>query len=298
MAKSSLLPATAAALACVILCGCASQPVRAKDPRDPWERMNRATWNFDYGFYEKVAVPVSRFYIRHVPQPVRHGVSNFVSNFQYPVVIVNDLLQAKFKTTASDTGRFLLNSTLGLAGILDPGTAAGLAKHDNDLGVTFGVWGIHPGPYFVLPFLGPSDVRDTVGRVADSYYISPQYYLSLPYELGFDALYAFDLGANTLVPQLDLLQQQNIFDKYAFVRNAYLQQRDYMVHGTSIKSQEQQEEELEKSLQDTGDTGAETSTPPAAPASGAKPPAVTGPGSSSAPVVPPPKAPEGNGPKP
>ncbi len=263
MAKRPLLPATAAAVACVFVCGCASQPVRAKDPRDPWERMNRATWSFDYGFYTKIAVPISRFYVREVPAPVRHGLSNFVNNFQYPVVIVNDLLQGKFKRTASDTGRFVLNSTVGLGGVLDPGTAAGLVRHDNDLGVTLGVWGVHPGPYFVLPFLGPSDVRDTFGRVADSYYIAPQYYLSFPYNLAFDALYAIDLGANTVLPQVDLLEEQHVFDKYAFVRNVYLQQRNYLIHGSSPKTEEQQEEELEKSLQDTeGDTGTQPSPPP------------------------------------
>jgi len=262
MAKRPLLPAAAAALTCVFVCGCAAQPVRAKDPRDPWERVNRATWSFDYGFYTKIAVPVSRYYVRKVPAPIRRGVSNFVSNFQYPIVIVNDLLQAKFKQTASDTGRLLLNSTVGLGGVLDPGTAAGLIRHDNDLGLTFGVWGISPGPYFVLPFLGPSDVRDTVGRVADSFYIAPQYYLTLPYALGFDALYVIDLGANTVLPQMDLLEEQNVFDKYAFVRNVYLQQRSYLIHGSQPKSEEQQEEELEKSLQDEGETGTEPSAAP------------------------------------
>jgi phospholipid-binding lipoprotein MlaA len=247
-------------LLCAVLGGCATQPVREKDPRDPWQGFNRSIWNFDYGFYEKVGLPIARGYIRVVPQPVRHGVTNFVANAEYPIVIVNDLLQGKIKQTGSDTGRFLLNSTVGLAGLLDPGTAAGLVRHDNDLGMTFGVWGLPPGPYLVVPFVGPTTIRDGIGRLADGY-ISPQYYINdIWVELGFDALYVLDVGATTLVPEWDLLQAQHVYDSYTFVRNVYLQRRDYLIHGQSPKSEQQQEEDLEKSLEESA---GESPAPPA-----------------------------------
>src|SRR5581483_2458006 len=150
---SMIIPARAVLLACALLAGCASQPVTHKDPRDPFERVNRVTYKFNDAVVQNVAKPVGHTYTRVVPQFMRTGLSNFIDNTQTPEIIVNDFLQAKFKAGFSDIGRFLLNSTVGVAGLLDPATAAGLPKDDNDFGRTLGTWGIHPGPYLVLPFL-------------------------------------------------------------------------------------------------------------------------------------------------
>ncbi len=238
--------------AALILGGCASPPIRHKDPRDPWERMNRAIWGFDLAFVHKVALPVGHTYMRVTPHFAQVGIGNFFDNAQYPVVIVNDFLQAKFRTGFGDTGRFVMNSTVGIGGFLDPASSVGLPKDDNDFGRTLGTWGVGPGPYLVLPFLGMSDVRDFVGRVPDGY-LSPQNYINdIWIYLGVYAVYLLDLDARTLIPQYNLLESQHPFDEYAFARNAYLEHREFEIHGQSTQSEQQQEEQLEKSLDDSG----------------------------------------------
>lgn len=254
-------------LAAITVAGCASQPIRHKDPRDPWERMNRAIWGFDMGFTRKIALPVGHTYIRVTPWFIRTGIANIFSNAHYPIVFLNDFLQGKFRSGFGDFGRFLMNSTVGIGGIFDPAVQAGLPKSSNDFGRTLGTWGAGPGPYLVLPFLGPSDIRDTAGKVPDGY-LSPENYISdIWIYLGVYAVYLLDLDEHTLIPAYNLLESQHPFDEYAFARNAYLQQREFVIHGESVKSQEQQEEELEKSLEDSGpdSSSPESSPPPASP---------------------------------
>ena len=108
-------------------------------------------------------------YVHVVPQPIRTGVTNFFANLNTPTVMVNDALQGKFKRRGNDLGRFLLNTTVGLGGILDPATSAGLDRNDEDFGLTLGHWGVHPGPFLELPILGPSDLRDGPSKVVDTY---------------------------------------------------------------------------------------------------------------------------------
>ncbi|HUN27590.1 MAG TPA: VacJ family lipoprotein [Steroidobacteraceae bacterium] len=256
MPKESAAPtALVLIIVAAVVSGCATQPVAHKDPRDPWERSNRAVWNFDMRLYHKVAQPVGSTYTRVTPHFLQVGIGNFFDNAQYPVVFVNDFLQAKFKTGLTDTGRFIMNSTIGLGGLFDPAAAAGIPKNDNDFGRTLGTWGVPPGPYLVLPFVGPSDIRDTAGKVPDGY-LSLQNYLGYTWEnLGVQTVYFLDLDARTVIPVYRLLESQHPFDQYAFARNAYLQQRQYLIRGQSVKTEEQQEEELERSLQDS-DPGA------------------------------------------
>lgn len=243
--------AVLAALLSGLLSACATQAAH-RDPRDPWEPMNRKIFAFDLAFTRKVALPVGHTYQRVTPKVVQTGIGNFFDNLRYPVVFVNDLLQGKLKPFLSDTGRFLLNSTAGIGGLFDPASQAHLPKNDTDFGVTLGTWGAGPGPYLVLPFLGMSDVRDASGRVPD-YFLSPTFYINTTWIwLGIDGLYLLDTDSRTLIPAYNLLQSQHPFDEYAFARNAYLQQREFKIHGQSVKSQEEQELELQKSLEDSG----------------------------------------------
>jgi phospholipid-binding lipoprotein MlaA len=250
-------------LTAIALAGCASQPIKQKDPRDPWERMNRSIWGFDMGFARKVALPVGHTYVRVVPRVVRTGIGNLFDNADYPIVFVNDFLQGKVRMGLGDFGRFVMNSTVGIGGLFDPAARAGMPKRNNDFGRTLGIWGADPGPYLVLPFLGPSDIRDAAGRVPDGYMTPMNYINDLWIYLGVYAVYALDLDARTLIPAYDLLQSQHPFDEYAFARNAYLQQRQYVIHGESVKSEEQQEEELQKSIEN--DDSEQSSPPPKSP---------------------------------
>ena len=212
------------------LFGCAAVPRAERDPRDPWQRVNRTTFKFDMGFEKHVAAPVASGYQATVPHVVRLGISNFFDNLEYPAVIVNDLLQGQFKWFLKDTCRLVVNSTLGLGGLLNPASQIGLPPDDRDFGQTFGKWGIPPGPYLVLPILGPSDVRDAVGQAIDVF-ASPMHYT--PNTLIWytpDAVDTLNDDAR-LQPMLHLVM--HAYNPYAFMRHAYLSQRHYMVHGPS-----------------------------------------------------------------
>jgi phospholipid-binding lipoprotein MlaA len=237
------------ALCLLLLAGCASLPPGKRDPRDPWERMNRATYRFNDAFDRAIARPVARGYRRATPQFVQTGVRNFFENVDTTVVMLNDLLQGELRAFASDTGRLLLNTTLGIGGLFDPATAAGLERNDRDFGQTLGKWGVHTGPYLVVPFLGPGDVRDTVGRVADTF-STPRSYVHNPYwTYGLWLLDKVDLRSRYLDTDQVLA---SAYDPYAFLRNAYLQHRDFKVRGGPSQSEEEQREQrmLEESGED------------------------------------------------
>ncbi len=207
--------------ACVTL-----PPNHQRVPQDPWERVNRGVYKFNDALDRAIVKPVTKGYVRVVPAPVRTGVTNFFANLQTPTVMINDALQGKFLAAGNDLGRFLLNSTVGVAGILDPATPAGLARNDEDFGQTLGHWGVHPGPFVELPILGPSDVRDTASRVVDTYTNPRQYIKSTYVSYGLYLPYLVDKRAS-LLPLDETLQ--NVYDPYAFIRDAYLQRRAYLV---------------------------------------------------------------------
>jgi len=224
------------------LLGCATVPPAERNPRDPWQRMNRGIYKFNDAFDRAIATPAARTYVR-LPQPIRTGVTNFFNNVTYPDVIVNALLQGKLLPFARDTGRLVVNTTLGIGGIFDPASHMGLAIEDRDFGQTFGKWGIPPGPFLEIPFVGPSDVRDGIGRIPDSYaepwvYIKSRYWY---WDYGTLLVYEVSLRAS-LLPLTDMAAKT--YDPYAFERNAYLQHRDFMVKGQ--KQQGGAEEELKE----------------------------------------------------
>jgi len=134
---------------------------------DPWEGVNRDMFAVHEAVDGAVLEPVARGYRAVTPRPVRQGVLNFLRNLRSPVILANDLLQGEVSRAGATTGRFLINSTIGLAGVLDPATGMGLERHDEDFGQTLAVWGVAPGPYIFVPLLGPTNVRDATGSAID-----------------------------------------------------------------------------------------------------------------------------------
>lgn len=155
---------TAVALAGLFAGGVAA----ADEPvADPWEPFNRSMFAVHETLDKAVLEPVARGYVAVTPAPMREGVGNVLDNLKAPVVLANDVLQFKPDRALTTTGRFLINSTLGIAGIFDVASVMGLEKHDEDFGQTLATWGVGEGPYLFIPVLGPSNLRDGFGRVAD-----------------------------------------------------------------------------------------------------------------------------------
>lgn len=216
-------------LCLLLLCsGCASLPPGAKpNPEDPYERFNRAMYIFNDSLDRAVLKPVATGYHNYVPSPIRSGIGNFFTNLGTPIDILNNLLQGKLLNALSDTGRLVINTTIGIGGLFDPASAIGLVEHDEDFGQTLAVWGVPSGPYLVLPFFGPSGIRDGVGDLVDTYADPLYYYDENPEQYYLYALHYIDLRASLLQAD-DLLQ--DAFDPYAFIRDAYLQRREYVIY--------------------------------------------------------------------
>lgn len=203
--------------------GCATvEPVQHTD-RDPWQGVNRVIYDFNDAFDRAVTKPLAQGYRAITPLPVDMGVTNFFSNLADVRSAINNLLQLKVTRAATDVGRVLVNSTVGVGGLFDVASAANLPRYNEDFGQTLGAWGIGSGPYMVLPFFGPSSVRDTVGFVGD-WYADPLTYLDDGgVAWGLKALRVIDRRADLLAASRVL--DQAALDPYAFVRDAYLQRR-------------------------------------------------------------------------
>lgn len=199
----------------------------AADVNDPFEPVNRPIASFNDTFDRYLLKPVAQGYDSITPEFVQDGVSNFFGNLTYPIVMTNQFLQGKIKLGFQDTTRFLINSTFGVAGLFDVADKFGLKEHKEDFGQTLGVWGVASGPYVVLPFFGPSSVRDTVGRGGD-YYIDPTNYRY------FDERRATKnrmTALNVVNTRAELQKAERLIsgDKYAFMRDAYLQKREDLI---------------------------------------------------------------------
>lgn len=214
-----------------LVSGCATT---ANNP-DPLEKMNRTIFAFNDGVDTVVVKPVAEAYQTVVPNQVNKGVTNFFSNLGDVAVIANDLLQFKFKQAASDSGRFFLNSTVGLLGFVDVASEFGLPKHEEDFGQTLGYWGINSGPYLVLPIFGPSSTRDAFGLGADSF-LDPLFYATgNTSDTLVDPAYLVPYAIKGVDTRADLLGAEKILevaalDKYTYIRDAYLARRKYLVY--------------------------------------------------------------------
>ena len=198
-------------------------PRPAKNP-DPWQGMNRSLWAFNDGLDRILLRPIARGYRAITPDIIEEGISNFFDNLQVPGTAINQLLQGKPNQTASDAGRFLANSTLGVLGLFDVASRFGLPQHEEDFGQTLAVWGIPQGPYFVIPIRGPSTVTHAGGMFVDALtnpirYINNVRVRNVTYGLYFLDLRKRLLGVEVLVSG----------DEYLFIRDAFLQRRDFLI---------------------------------------------------------------------
>jgi phospholipid-binding lipoprotein MlaA len=219
------LPRVVAITTLALLCGCAAASQRQPDPHDRLEGFNRSMFRFNMALDRAIIRPVARGYRRVTPAPVRRGLGNFVDNLSYPQVIVADVLQGKLADGGRDLVRFTGNTVFGL-GFFDPATRAGLEAHNEDFGQTLGRWGMGPGTYLVLPLVGPTSLRDALGKVPDSY-LSVNHYFDDPYaRWGVVAL-------DRLETRTQLLDTDHVidsaYDPYAFVRNAWLKRREFLI---------------------------------------------------------------------
>lgn len=202
--------------------GCAS----SNTPGDPLEGFNRAIFGFNEGVDNAILRPVASGYKAVVPEPARDCVGNVFSNINDIFVSVNSLLQGKVGDAVSDACRVVVNTTVGLLGCFDVASKVGLEKHNRDFGQTFGKWGIASGPYLVLPFLGPSSIRDGVGTFIYSY-LDPVWADHVPTRNVAYSLRAVNRRSE-LLDATNVLEEAAL-DKYSFVRDAYLQRRRGMV---------------------------------------------------------------------
>ena len=220
----------------IALSGCSTLDHQT-DPNDPLESYNRNMFGFNESVDKHLLKPVAQGYDTITPDLVQKGISNFFSNLDDFVVVINDLLQLKPSQLSSDTGRLLINSTLGLGGLIDWASDLGLPKHNEDFGQTLGHWGVPSGPYFVLPFLGPSTIRDTTGIIVDRTEFDPisrRVEDGLPANIRDDdkthivtAIKLIDLRASLL--KAEKILDEAALDKYIFIREAYLQRREHLV---------------------------------------------------------------------
>lgn len=206
-----------------MLGGCVTQ-----GNKDPLEGMNRGIYKFNDTVDKAAIKPIAGAYKAVVPSPLRTGVNNFFSNLGTVVTIINDLLQFKLDKAMNDTGRFAINSTFGIAGLIDVASMDGIEKHDEDFGQTLGYWGWKDSAYLVLPFLGPSTLRDTGGLIVDSSLFDPIYYVDDARDRNQLLIAKFIDRRSQYLPASDLLDEAAL-DPYAFMRDAYMQRRNNQI---------------------------------------------------------------------
>ncbi len=217
-----------ALLFAALFSGCASVPGE-KDPRDPWESMNRTVFKFNEKADKAVLKPAAQAYRFVTPKIVRTGVTNFFSNLNDVTVFFNDLFQGKGQRAVANAGRVIINTTFGVGGLIDVAGAAGNPKRNEDFGQTMGVWGMGPGPYWMLPLLGPSTTRDALGRGVDTVF-TPSFYVSdTGASIGLYVLEVVNLRAGLLETE-KVLDEAGAVDRYSFLRDAYLQRREVLIY--------------------------------------------------------------------
>jgi len=212
----------------LILAGCIH---KGPNPDDPYESINRNIHKFNTAFDATMLKPPARLYKWALPAAVRASINNVYDNVNMIPTVCNDLLQGDWRYAIRDTGRFAINSTLGIGGLFDVAdTHAGLPPRSNDLGITFAKWGDKKSPYIVIPFLGPSTIRDGMGMMFEYTFLTPYPYINNDAVIyGLLGLRYIDLRSQLF--ETDRLMDEAL-DKYSFLRDAYLQHRNYRITGT------------------------------------------------------------------
>lgn len=235
---------------CLLAGGCASTDELTNDPGDPFERYNRTMHNINDGLDRAILKPVAKGYRAVSPEFVETGVNNFFWNLQDFRNALNNGLQFKIGKAFSDVGRICVNTTIGLLGFIDVASKFGLEKHDEDFGQTLGYWGVGTGPYIVLPLLGPSNLRDAPSIIADS--AAHPIYKPWPWLIELNdtellALFAVDgvrKRANLL--KLEEKVEEIARDEYIFIRDAFLDNREFLVRDGNIELDEDLYDELDE----------------------------------------------------
>jgi phospholipid-binding lipoprotein MlaA len=209
-----------------------SSPVLAEETHetDPWEGFNRAMFSFNEGLDRAIVKPVAQGYRFIMPDFAEQGVHNFFENIGDVKTFFNNVLQGKPKEASEDLGRVIVNTTIGIGGLFDVATTFGIPKHDEDFGQTLGTWGVESGPYLVLPLFGPSSVRDGIGRIPDMMVDPVQQVSDDDTRLGLQVLRVIDTRSQ-------LLEAEGVIsgDRYTFIRDAYLQRREFEINDGQVK---------------------------------------------------------------
>ena len=227
---SSLLRRGLALLAVVLLAGCAIAPPRTDDPL---QKVNRKVYAFNDRLDKAVLRPAAVGYRKITNPPVRRSVNNFFTNIEMPITVANDLLQARPSQALGNTGRFLINLTIGVGGIFDPATKMGLPLQTTDFGITLARWGVPEGDFLMLPLLGPSTMRDVWHYPVDGYFFDPLSLIAKNQSFNFgqyylpQVLYVVSMRSQLIDAEGFL---QSAYDPYAFLRDAYRQRRLYMLY--------------------------------------------------------------------
>ena len=215
-------------LAALATGGCASNPERVSDPRDPLEPFNRAVFRFNTDFDNAFMRPLAKAYKAITPEPVDRGITNFFGNIDDVTSFANNILQFKMSRAGSDLGRIFMNSTVGILGFFDVATNAGLPSYKEDFDQTLGYWGLEPGAFVMLPILGPSSVRGTLGWAGDIV-TDPLFSIETgDVYWGAIGVRMVDYRADRLAAG-DILEDASL-DPYTFLRDAYLQRRQNLVY--------------------------------------------------------------------
>lgn len=215
-----------AILVVFLLAGCASTEQRSPHPKDPWEGFNRSMYNVNRGLDKAIMKPLAQGYKAVTPDFLEEGISNALANLRFPVTIVNLLLQGKLEDTGIALGRFVLNSTFGIGGLVDVATREGIPNYSEDFGQTFAVWGWENSNYLMIPLLGPSTLRDGIGIV-------PELWTDGVSIIVNQTDHYWLLGLNFVERRAAFLSREGALDdaddEYAFIRDAYLQRRDFLI---------------------------------------------------------------------